>query len=89
MRNKQPIDYVLNWVLEADWQTWLTSDYHKDFGEISRLSKKVEVGLTQAEWEKYQSMKWLSKELWLRTKILEQVQNEAKTDIEQVLNDNY
>jgi len=84
MKNKQPIDYILYGVLEADWQTGLTSDYHKDFGEISRLSRRVEIWLTQKEWELYQSMKWLRKELWLRARIIEQVQNEVKAEVEDI-----
>lgn len=73
MKNKkqQALDYVIPVDILKDWQIDNYTEYHPAFCEIDNIKKRVEVLMTQDEWDEYQSKKWLAKELYLRDKALD------------------
>jgi len=67
---KQPIDYVIPTEVLTDWQVSVEK-YNPVFWEINRVKERVDVALTEAEYQEWQSMKGLRKDLWIRNKAIE------------------
>jgi len=83
MNNRiKPVDYVIPVNIEKDGQATIEK-YNPIFWEINRIKEIVDVALTAEEYQEWQSMKWLRKDLHIRNKAIEIMSNkyyEEETD---------
>lgn len=66
---------IFDVILYADWQTEIVEDTANPvFQEVGNIKSRVLLSLTLREYDIYNGLKWLDREMYIRERILELIQ---------------